>query len=127
MNPFLADELLEGRRLRVREREVLAYRRHQRVLRFGLKMEFEIGRCLSFTVTIEANFHFRRSVRAFFLSVFPHLSLHGGLDLCGLRDGVGEVALQSLRPGVGRPLRRLERRREERLLGVHVVRRQRVH
>ena len=55
------------------------------------------------------------------------LSLHGGLDLGRLRDGVGEVPLQPLRARVRRPLRRLERRREERLLGVHVVRRQRVH
>ena len=34
----LSDEVLEGRRLRVGEGEVLADRRHQRVLRLGLEM-----------------------------------------------------------------------------------------
>ena len=38
MNACLSDEVLERRRLRVGEGEVLADRRHQRVLRLGLEM-----------------------------------------------------------------------------------------
>ena len=59
----------------------------------------------------------------YFLS---NLSLHGGLDLGRLRDGVGEVSLQRRRPLVRRRLLQVQRRREERLLGAHVLRRQRV-
>ena len=55
------------------------------------------------------------------------LSLHGGLDLGCLGDGVGEVSLEAFGARVRRRLRPLQRRREERLLRVHVVRRQGVH